>query len=208
VGKGIVVDVSKHFTKIIELDLNEKTVRVQPGVNRDKLNKYLEPYNLFFGPNTSTSSYCMMGGMVGNNSSGTSSIRYGVTRDKVIALDTILSDGSKAIFKTLSEKEFISKSKESSLEGKIHNFFLHTLSKKSVQKEIQDQFPKASIHRRNTGYALDELIKQKPFSPSGRDFNLSKLMTGSEGTLTFTTAVTLKLNPLPPKKFSYISSPF
>ena len=90
VGEGIVVDVSKYFTKIIELNLQDRTVRVQPGVNRDALNAYLEPYNLFFGPNTSTSAYCMLGGMVGNNSSGTTSIRYGVTRDQVLELETIL----------------------------------------------------------------------------------------------------------------------
>ena len=94
VGEGIVVDVSKHFTEIIALDIAAKTVRVQPGVIRDDLNDYLKPYGLFFGPNTSTSNRCMIGGMVGNNSSGTTSIQYGVTRDKVLTLDCILSDGS------------------------------------------------------------------------------------------------------------------
>ena len=104
-GKGIVVDVSKHFTAILDLDLAQQRVRVQPGVNRDALNDYLKPHGLFFGPNTSTSSYCMMGGMVGNNSSGTTSIRYGVTRDQIIELETVLSDGSKAIFKEIGKKE-------------------------------------------------------------------------------------------------------
>ncbi|HIC31186.1 MAG TPA: FAD-binding oxidoreductase, partial [Flavobacteriaceae bacterium] len=98
VGRGIVVDVSKHFNKIISLDEQNKTVTVQPGVVRDQLNNYLKPFGLFFGPNTSTSNRCMIGGMVGNNSSGTTSIKYGVTRDKVIQLKTILSDGSEAIF--------------------------------------------------------------------------------------------------------------
>ena len=82
-GKGIVVDVSKYFTAILELDVAQQRVRIQPGVNRNALNEYLKPHGLFFGPNTSTSAYCMMGGMVGNNSSGTTSIRYGVTRDQV-----------------------------------------------------------------------------------------------------------------------------
>ncbi|WP_417871832.1 FAD-binding oxidoreductase, partial [Winogradskyella sp.] len=77
VGNGIVVDVSKYFTKIISINKIEKTVTVQPGVVRDQLNNYLEPYGLFFGPNTSTSNRCMIGGMVGNNSSGTTSIQYG-----------------------------------------------------------------------------------------------------------------------------------
>jgi FAD/FMN-containing dehydrogenase len=78
-GNGIVVDVSKYFTKIVAFDPIKKTVTVQPGVIRDELNLYLKPHGVFFGPNTSTSSRCMIGGMVGNNSSGTTSIRYGVT---------------------------------------------------------------------------------------------------------------------------------
>ena len=84
VGSGIIVDVSKHFTKIVSFDQINKTITVQPGVIRDELNLYLKPYGLFFGPNTSTSNRCMVGGMVGNNSSGTTSIRYGVTRDKIV----------------------------------------------------------------------------------------------------------------------------
>ncbi|HMQ44296.1 MAG TPA: FAD-binding oxidoreductase, partial [Mariniflexile sp.] len=94
VGKGIIVDVSKHFTKILDFDPINKTVKVQPGVIRDELNLYLKPHGLFFGPNTSTSNRCMIGGMVGNNSSGTTSIRYGVTRDKIVEIKVVLSDGS------------------------------------------------------------------------------------------------------------------
>ncbi|MGA1341074.1 MAG: FAD-binding oxidoreductase, partial [Flavobacteriaceae bacterium] len=96
VGEGLVVDVSRYWTKILELDVEARTVVVQPGVIRDELNAYLKPYGLFFGPNTSTSNRCMIGGMVGNNSSGTTSIKYGVTRDKVVSLDVLLSDGSTA----------------------------------------------------------------------------------------------------------------
>ena len=92
VGGGIVVDVSKHFTQILNFDVDQKTVTVQPGVNRDALNRFLAPKGLFFGPNTSTSKFCLLGGMVGNNSSGTTSIRYGVTRDKVRAVEALLSD--------------------------------------------------------------------------------------------------------------------
>ncbi len=105
VGNGIVVDVSKHFTEILDFDPKNKTVTVQPGVNRDALNRFLLSKGLFFGPNTSTSQFCLLGGMVGNNSSGTTSIRYGVTRDKVKALDVVLSDGSLSQFKTCSLKK-------------------------------------------------------------------------------------------------------
>ena len=82
VGDGLVVDISKHFTKILAFDEHKQTITIQPGVIRDELNDYLKPYGLFFSPNTSTSNRCMLGGMVGNNSSGTTSIKYGVTRDK------------------------------------------------------------------------------------------------------------------------------
>ena len=80
VGEGIIVDTSKYFTKIMHLNEEKRQVTVQPGVVRDELNRYLKPFGLFFGPNTSTSNRCMIGGMVGNNSSGTTSIQYGVTQ--------------------------------------------------------------------------------------------------------------------------------
>ena len=99
VGEGIVVDVSKYFTRILDINEKEQTVTVEPGVVRDELNNYLKPFGLFFSPNTSTSNRCMLGGMVGNNSSGTTSIKYGVTRDKVLELHTILSDATEDIFK-------------------------------------------------------------------------------------------------------------
>ena len=96
VGDGIVVDVSKYFTSILAFDEEAKTITVEPGIIRDDLNRFLKPFGLFFGPNTSTSNRCMIGGMVGNNSSGSTSIKYGVTRDKVLSIDAILSDGSSA----------------------------------------------------------------------------------------------------------------
>ena len=122
VGEGIVVDISKYFTRILNFDAKEQTVKVQPGVNRDALNDYLKPYGLFFGPNTSTSSYCLLGGMVGNNSSGTTSIRYGVTRDCVEALEVILADGTQTVFKEVGEEERSKKSREATLEGEIYRF--------------------------------------------------------------------------------------
>ena len=194
VGNGIVVDVSKHFTRILEIDEMEQTITVQPGVVRDELNNYLKPFGLFFSPNTSTSNRCMIGGMVGNNSSGTTSIKYGVTRDKVLELQTILSDGSEATFKELSHIEFKSKTNETSLEGHIYKTIYEELSPKDVQQHIQENFPKPEIHRRNTGYAIDELIKSEVFSNHGNPFNMCHLLAGSEGTLAFTTAIKLKLD--------------
>ncbi len=208
VGEGIVVDVSKHFTKILSVDQKNKTVTVQPGVIRDDLNRFLEPYGLFFGPNTSTSNRCMIGGMVGNNSSGTTSIQYGVTRDKVVELHTILTDGSEVVFSELTSEEFNTKKDLNTLEGKIYQSVYQELSPEIIQKQIKDNFPKPEIHRRNTGYAIDELINSNVFSEHSEAFNMCKLLVGSEGTLAFTTQITLQLDNLPPKESIMIAAHF
>ena len=208
VGDGIIVDVSKHFTNILAFDEREKTVTVEPGVIRDELNRFLEPYGLFFGPNTSTSNRCMLGGMVGNNSSGTTSIQYGVTRDKIVRLETILSDGSEAIFDALTAEEFRSKQLGTTLENKIYKTIHRELSKKEAQQEILKEFPKTSIHRRNTGYAVDALLNTTTFSDSDEKINVAKLLCGSEGTLAFTTAITLKLDAIPPKQKIVVAAHF
>ena len=199
VGSGIVVDMSKYFTKILDINETNKTVTVQPGVVRDELNNYLKPFGLFFGPNTSTSNRCMIGGMVGNNSSGTTSIKYGVTRSKVLEIETILSDGSNVVFREINASEFIEKTNLKTLEGSIYRTIQNELKSDIVQNEIRTQFPKPTIHRRNTGYAIDELIKSEVFSDSNEPFNMCKLLSGSEGSLGFSTKITLKLDELPPK---------
>ncbi|UZD24087.1 FAD-binding protein [Algoriphagus halophytocola] len=196
VGNGIVVDVSKHFTQILELNVEERWVRVQPGVVRNELNSYLKPHGLFFSPITSTANRAMIGGMVGNNSSGTTSIVYGVTRDKVISLDTILSDGNPVKFEALTKDEFEEKTKLQSLEGDIYRKVLEELSDEQARQEIHAQFPKKSIHRRNTGYAVDELLKSELFEGKEK-FNFCNLLCGSEGTLAFTTEIKISLDPLP-----------
>jgi FAD/FMN-containing dehydrogenase len=208
VGEGIIVDVSKHFTKIIAFDEQSKTVTVEPGVIRDELNLFLKPFGLFFGPNTSTSNRCMLGGMVGNNSSGTTSIQYGVTRDKVLELETILSDGSDAVFNALDAESFKQKRLQPNLEGKIYKTLYTELSLGSVQEEIYKEFPKKSIHRRNTGYAIDALLDSSIFSETSNPINLSKLLCGSEGTLAFTTAIKLQVEPLPPEFKVMVASHF
>lgn len=208
VGDGIVVDVSRYFTEIIALDTNNKTVTVQPGVIRDELNAYLEPYGLFFGPNTSTSNRCMIGGMVGNNSSGTTSIQYGVTRDKVVALKTILSNGEVVVFSEISSEAFTAKSRLDTLEGEIYKRLYDELSPEEARLEIKREFPKPEIHRRNTGYAVDALIDTEVFTNSTEKINLCKLLCGSEGTLAFTTEITLRLDPLPPAHTTLVVSQY
>ncbi|GHC50214.1 FAD-binding and (Fe-S)-binding domain-containing protein [Ulvibacter litoralis] len=198
VGEGIVVDVSKYFTEIISVDIENATVTVQPGVIRDELNEYLKPFGLFFGPNTSTSNRCMIGGMVGNNSSGTTSIQYGVTRDKVVRLKTVLSNAEIVVFEALSEEKFKEKTLQNSLEGSIYSVLYSELAAEGVREEIKAQFPKSEIHRRNTGYAIDSLIDTNVFGTSEAPINLCTLLCGSEGTLAFSTEITLKLDLLPP----------
>ncbi len=198
VGTGIVVDVSKHWNKILEINVAERWVRVQPGVIRDELNLFLARHGLFFGPVTATASRAMIGGMVGNNSCGATSIVHGTTRDHVLEIEAVLSDGSEVVFGSMGEADFLSKTKEQTLEGNIYRQFYETLQVPENQANIRREYPKPDIHRRNTGYAVDVLLDHRPFSPNGPDFNFCKLLTGSEGTLAFTTAVKLNVVPLPP----------
>ncbi len=200
VGNGIVVDVSRHMNQILEVNEKEKWVLVQPGVIRDELNVYLKQYGLFFGPNTSTANRAMIGGMVGNNSCGSYSIIYGTTRDHVIELKTILSDGSDAVFKEISNSEFEEKCKGNRLENNLYRQIREELSKPDAQEEIWKEFPKKEIHRRNTGYAVDVLLDTSPFMPGKPGFNFCKLLAGSEGTLAFTTGIKLNCVPVPPKE--------
>ncbi|WP_435263714.1 FAD-binding and (Fe-S)-binding domain-containing protein [Tenacibaculum sp. nBUS_03] len=200
VGDGIVVDVSKYFVNMLAFDEKAKTITVEPGIIRDDLNRFLKPFGLFFGPNTSTSNRCMIGGMVGNNSSGSTSIRYGVTRDKVISIEGLLSDGSDVIFSEIDSLEFQQKKSSNSLEGKIYSAIFKELSQQSIQKEIKTEFPKESIHRRNTGYAVDEFLTSDLFGGDQPTINPAKFLSGSEGTLVFSTAITIQLDDLPPNQ--------
>jgi len=208
VGEGIIVDTSRHFTRILAFDERKKTIKVEPGVIRDDLNEFLKSFGLFFGPNTSTSNRCMIGGMVGNNSSGTTSIQYGVTRDKVLKMTTLLSDGSEVEFGPVNADQLRDKMNGNSLESKIYSSLHHELSKPQVQEEIQREFPNKNIHRRNNGYAVDTLLDTTVFTGKEEDLNLSKLLCGSEGTLSLILDTTLKLNDLPPSNKLLVAAHF
>jgi len=204
VGNGIIVDVSKYFNKIIEINETEKWVKVEPGVVLDELNKILAAKGLFFGPETSTSNRCMIGGMVGNNSCGAHSLIYGSTREHTIAIKGFMSDGSEVKFKPLEIDEFYSKLAKNDLEGKIYKQIYDLLSNDENKKEIYEQFPDKNIERRNTGYAIDLLLEMQPFNAEGDKFNFCKLLAGSEGTLFFSTEITLNLVTLPPKNVALV----
>jgi len=199
VGNGIVVDVSKYFTKIIEVNEEEHWVRVQPGVIRDELNMFLKQHGLYFGPETSTANRAMIGGMVGNNSCGSNSIVYRSTREHLLEVNVLLSDGSEAVFKTVSTEEFHEKCEGNNLEASVYKNVRSLLGNYDNQIEIRKEFPKKSVERRNTGYALDLLLETAPFVAGTEDFNFCKLIAGSEGTLAFITEIKLNVVPLPPK---------
>lgn len=199
VGDGIVVDTSVHFNKIKEVNKEEKWAIVEPGVIRDELNYHLQKHKLFFGPNTSTANRAMIGGMTGNNSSGSYSIVYGTTREHTIEITGYLSDGSKVTFSPCDQSVLQEKLQLNNLEGDIYRELFEILSDKNNQESIRENYPKASIHRRNTGYALDMLLQCAPFNESGNPFNICQLLCGSEGTLMMITEIKLNLVDLPPK---------
>ena len=204
VGNGVVVDVSKHFTKVLEVNAKEKWVRVEPGVVRDELNMFLKDHGLFFGPETSTSNRCMIGGMVGNNSCGARSVIYGSVRDHLQEVECILADGSITTFKQLTKQEYQDKvngkTTVSKLEHEIYLQIDNLLKNKKNQELIHTNFPKPSIPRRNTGYAIDLLALSEVFDDaSDNPFNFCNLIAGSEGTLAFITEIKLGCVPVPPK---------
>ena len=210
VGDGLVVDVSKHFTQVVSLDVEAKTVTVQPGVVRDDLNRFLRKHNLFFGPNTSTSNRCMIGGMVGNNSSGSTSIRYGHTRDKIKSIKVVLANGQLASFGEEDVIAFRQNVTHTGLLGNVYRLFERELTKPEVRERIKTGFPKPEIRRRNTGYAIDAVLDADALSgqQAGIPFNVGKLLCGSEGTLAFTTEVTLQLDELPPPQAQMVVAHF
>ncbi len=196
VGNGIVVDISKYFNNILEFNAAEQWIKVQPGVVRDELNTFLKTHGLFFSPITSTANRATIGGMVGNNSSGSTSIVYGSTREHVLELKTLLSDGSTVTFGKINKADFVNKTKLETLEGALYQHIHKELSAENNQSNIREHFPKKSIHRRNTGYAVDYLLETEMFSEQNNGFNFCKLLCGSEGTLAFTTEIKLHLDEI------------
>lgn len=199
VGSGLVIDFTKYMNKILSVDTENMRVTVQPGVVLDELNKHIEKYGLFFGPETSTANRCVIGGMLGNNACGAHSIIYGSTRDHTHSIEAVLSNGDKVTFEPIPNEEFEQKCTGNALENNIYRYVNNVLSDIENQLEIRSQYPNKAIRRRNTGYALDELLNCEPFTQGGSKFNMSKIIAGSEGTLAIASEITLNLVPLPPK---------
>lgn len=196
IGSGLLVDISKHLTQILDYRPALKEVDVQPGVIQDDLNDFVKQDGLRFAPDTSTSNRAMIGGMIGNNSCGSYSIYYGTTRDHVKSVEVILADGSLVKFEDLTPEALHQKLSLENLEGTIYRTVIEMLE--AHGQAIVDAFPDPSIVRRTTGYALDVLYRDyQPFNPEGKPFNLTPLICGSEGTLGVITQATLRLVDLP-----------
>ena len=194
VNHALVIDTSRHLNRILELDVAARRCLVEPGIVLDELNRQLKPHGLWFPVDVSTSSRATIGGMAGNNSCGGRSIRYGMMRDNVTAIDAIMSDGSKARFGDLGT---------TAATGLLADLQPRLLDMGVAHAgDIVEGFPK--VLRRVGGYNVDALMPDamalRPGGAVGDGINLSHLLVGSEGTLAFSTAIELKLSPLPAKK--------
>ena len=184
VGEAIVLDFSRHMSAIVELDPEARTARVQPGVVQDQLNRAAAPHGLMFGPDTSTSNRATLGGMIGNNSAGSGSVRYGMTIDHVRTLDVVLSDASTATFGPVDEAERARRAEGDTLEARIYRELPALVD--AHRDAIATGFPK--FWRRAGGYRLDRLADS---------FDLARFVVGSEGTLVVVTEAEVALVPKP-----------
>jgi len=188
IGPGIVVDCSKYLNQIGPIDVSSRSVRVQPGVVLDQLNRACAVHGLQFGPDVSTASRATLGGMIGNNSAGSRSIVYGKTIDHVKSLKSILADGSVVEFGPTSRAEWKKKSDRPTLEGRIHRESRRIVDLN--RDEIDRRFPK--IIRRVSGFNLYDFDHV-----SGSSWSMVPLLVGSEGTLAFVAEAELNLVPKP-----------
>ncbi|MCH8524033.1 MAG: FAD-binding protein [Balneolales bacterium] len=201
-GGGIIMDTSRYMNRILSIDEASSKAVVQPGVIRDSLNRVAAPMGLQFGPDTSTTNRCMLGGMIGNNSAGSFSLKHRTTREHIQTMRVVLSDGSLVEFGPLTNEELDEKKQLKTLEGRIYREMLALLE--ANKDAILTSYPHPDITRRNTGYALDRLCEMEPLTPGGRPFNMAELLCGSEGTLAMTVDADVRLVPLPKHKILLI----
>src|SRR5210317_1760478 len=187
VGESIVLDYSKYQNQILELNVEEKYVWVQPGIVLDTLNAYLKPYGLWFPVDVSTSSRATIGGMTGNNSCGSRSLYYGNMVNNVLAVEAILDDGTIHAFEDI-DKNYLQTTNDQNRQYEIIKKFIEL--RENVNDDIDQYWPKTQ--RRVGGYNIDLI------NPNG--FNTSNILVGSEGTLSLFNKIKLKLWPIPKQK--------
>jgi FAD/FMN-containing dehydrogenase/Fe-S oxidoreductase len=198
IGAGLVIDFSKHLNRIGVVDRERSTVRVEPGVVLDRLAAHLAPLGLMFGPDVSTSDRATIGGMIGNNSAGARSLRFGKTVDHVEAVEVVLDDGSEARFGPLDETGLEEVCRGSDRVSGLHRAVRDVVA--AHEGALRARFPR--ILRRVSGYNLDEFVPGLPVRPRGWPseafrFNLARLIVGSEGTLAVVAGAELRLVPSP-----------
>ncbi len=184
INSGLVIDGSKHLNRLLDLDVAGRTCRVEPGIVLDDLNRQLKPHGLWFPVDVSTASRATIGGMAGNNSCGGRSLRYGTTRDNVLAIDAVLADGTAARFGEVAPD--LSDVAATSPVRALYQDLLAIAAREA--DEVRARFP--AVQRRVGGYNLDALL------PGKNRLNMAHLLVGSEGTLAYSTAIELKLHPL------------
>ncbi len=197
VNEALVVDVSRHLDRVLEVDAEGRRVRVEPGIVLDELNFELAPLGLQFGPDPASSNRAAIGGVVSNNSTGSHSIRYGMTADHVLEMGAILADGSRVRFGPLGPAEVARRAAAPGLEGEIHRRISELAADGESRAVVRGATPRH--WRRCGGYNLDRFVGEGvTFNwPADARFNLAKLVSGAEGTLAVITDVTLGLVPLP-----------
>ena len=195
VGPGLIVDTGRYLNRVVSIDVERREARVEPGVVRDELNRQLRPHGLMFGPDTSTSNRCMVGGMVGNNSCGSYSIFYGTTRENLVSMEVVLADGSVAELGEMSREAWLEREAAGGLLGGAMREVRGLVEGQT--EAIRAAYPKREVKRRNTGYALDDLTYSWMGDEPERKASLARVLCGSEGTLAVTREVTLKLVPVP-----------
>ncbi len=184
---GLIIDISKHMNQILEINPEERWVRVQAGVVKDQLNAALKPHGLFFAPELSTSNRATIGGMINTDASGQGSCLYGKTRNHVLSLTTVFLDGNEWTSQPLDDESFQAVASRQDRVGTIHRVLndIHT----EYADEIEAKFPK--LNRCLTGYDLAHIRTQDGF------FDLNSILCGSEGTLGFISEAKLNLLPIP-----------
>lgn len=198
VGAGVVLDCSRYLNRIVRIDAEARTAVVEVGVVQDDLNAAAAPHGLMFGPDTSTSNRATIGGMIGNNSAGSGSVRYGMTIDHVRALDVVLADGSRARFEPVDEQERARRAAAPTLEGSLYRELPELV--RAHADAIAADFP--PYWRRAGGYRLDRLSqdrRRQPTQPGDAAFDLAKFVVGAEGTLVAVTRAEVDLVPKPPR---------
>ena len=194
IGAGLQIDTSKYFNRVLEVNVEERWARVEPGIVLDELNAQLAPHRLRFAPDISTASRATIGGMISNNSSGARSVRYGKTIDHVLDLHVALADGSVAHLRPLTLEELDAACAADTFEGACYRTVRRLAAEQAG--EIDRRYPK--ILRRVGGYNLDAFTPAR--IDAGEPFNLAKLIVGSEGTLGLILEARLNLVPLPKAK--------